>query len=184
MTVGVTVTGVPELQKRFRKLEAKVQTKLVKAAVTAGGRVVVKAIKRNIPSNLKDGRKAIGFRFSKGKGAHSGKTFAKAGVGVGLKKSKKAGKSRTGRPGVGVGASNLHWFIMGTEERSTGSKRVGAHRRGVVNRRVLTGKTVRRTGRLKKEEIVKMAVSQSKTAAEQAIENNIMAGINREWSKR
>lgn len=183
------VTGAKELDRKLAKLKRSVQNKVQRQAVLAGLRIITKAIKAEVPSTWKEGRKAIGFSFVRGKKQNIGQTFAKAGVGAGMKKKareKRASnaKQRGKKKGIGIGVSNLHWFILGTQERFTGSKRVGAHRKGVVSRRVSTGKQRRRTGRMKPNPIVARGTQKSRAAAKTAIANNLKAGIEREAAKR
>ena len=180
------IEGLQRLRNSLKELDKKVRDKITRASMTASLRIIAKAIKSEVPSRWKEGRKAIGFSFRKGKASsrHKGVTFAKAGVGAGIKKAKrqKAGNSR-GKPGVGMGASNFHWFVLGTAERSTGSKRIGARRAGVKNKRVATGNPVRRTGRLKPNPIVKRGTLKSKAAALSAMAKSIQTGIEREAAK-
>jgi hypothetical protein len=187
--MSAEVLGVESVKKKLEALRLSVRNKLERQAVSAGLRMLAKAIKSEVPSAWKEGRKAIGFSFIRGKGKFAGTTFAKAGVGAGIKKKarekREASKgSRNGRKGVGIGVANLHWFILGTAERETGSKRVGAHRRGVVNRRVLTGKKVRKTGRIKPNPIVTRGASKGRAASIKAMADNFAAGIEREAAKK
>lgn len=186
MSTG-TVEGLRQLQANLKNLDKKVQDKLTRASMTASLRIIAKAIKSEVPSTWKEGRKAIGWSFRKGKSKsqHKGVTFAKAGVGAGIKKAKraKAGKERGNKKGVGIGVGNFHWFILGTAERFTGSKRVGARRAGVVNRRKLTGNPVRRTGKMKPNGIVKRGTLKSKSAALAAMAKSLQTGIEREAKK-
>jgi hypothetical protein len=182
-----TVDGLKELKASLKRLDKKVEDKLLRASMTASLRVIAKAIKSEVPSTWKEGRKAIGWSFKRGKAKskYKGTTWAKAGVGAGIKKAKrqKAGKDRSGRKGVGQGVGNFHWFILGTADRETGSKRVGAHKAGVVNRRVATGKMIRRTGRIKPNGIVKRGTLKSQAAALAAMAKSLTAGIEREAAK-
>ena len=150
--------------------------------------MLAKAIKAEVPSKWKEGRKAIGFSFIRGKGKFTGTTFAKAGVGAGLKKKarekREASKGgRNGRKGVGIGVANFHWFILGTAERETGSKRVGAHRRGVKNKRVATGGKVHKTGRMKPNHIVQRGAQKGRAASLTAMADSFKVGIEREAAK-
>ena len=182
-----TIEGLKQLQANLKNLDKKVQEKLTRASMTASLRIIAKAIKSEVPSTWKEGRKAIGWSFKKGKASsrHKGVTFAKAGVGAGIKKAKraKAGKDRGKRAGVGMGVSNFHWFVLGTAERFTGSKRVGAHRAGVINRRKLTGNPVRHTGKMTPNPIVKRGTLKSKAAALAAMAKSLETGIEREAAK-
>jgi hypothetical protein len=182
------VLGVKKLQKKLNALRASTQNKLERQSVSAGLRMTAKAIKAEVPSAWKEGRKAIGFSFIRGKGKWLGTTFAKAGVGAGIKKKarekREASKgSRNGRKGVGISVANFHWFVRGTEERETGSKRVGAHRRGVKNKRVATGNRVKKTGRLKKNPIVQRGAQKGRAASLTAMADNFKAGSEREAAK-
>ena len=183
------VLGVKQVQKKFHTLKLSTQNKLERQAVSAGLRLIAKAIKAEVPSAWKEGRKAIGFSFMRGKGKYAGKTFAKAGVGAGIKKKARdkrdqASKGRAGRKGVGISVANFHWFILGTAERETGSKRVGAHRKGAISRRVPTGKKVHKTGRIKPNPIVQKGAQRGQPASLKAMADNFAAGIEREAAKK
>lgn len=183
-----TISGLEKVRFKLKELDKKVQDKLSRESITASLKVIAKAIKSEVPSGWKEGRKAIGWSFRKGgsRSRHSGVTFAKAGVGAGVKKARrmKGGKSREGRKGVGQSASNFHWFVLGTKERSTGSKRAGAHKAGAENRRVPTGGKIQRTGKLKPNAIVKRGSLKSKAAALAAMAKTLQAGIERETAKK
>ena len=182
---AASVTGDKQFDRRLRQLPEKVQKKLAKASLTAGLRVLVKAIKAEIPSTWKEGRKAIGQRVTRGKaGASKGIHFSKAGVGVGLRKSKKAAVARKKGKGVGIGATNFHWFILGTEDRWTGSKRVGAHRKGRINPRTLTGNPVAFRGRMRANNLVKRGAAKAGTSSIAKVKQSLSEGINREWAKK
>ena len=163
-----TIEGLKQLQFNLKSLDKKVQEKLTRASMTASLRIIAKAIKSEVPSTWKEGRKAIGWSFKKGKARsqHKGVTFAKAGVGAGIKKAKraKAGKGRGNRAGVGMGVSNFHWFVLGTAER-------------------LTGNPVRHTGKMRPNPIVKRGTLKSKAAALAAMAKSLQTGIEREAAK-
>jgi hypothetical protein len=188
----IQLGGVDELIKRMDKLSKAAANKIGKKAITEGAKVMAKAIKREIPGKQKSARKAIGYSFRR---PRSGKwkniIFAKAGAGAGMKKEKRAKmnaaakeKGRKKKKGVGIGVSNVMWLLAGTEERSTGSKRVGAHRAGVKNQRRLTGGKVKRTGRMKKSGIVQRAQSSAGGAVEAVIRGWLYKGIQKELGGR
>lgn len=115
--MAAVVTGIKELDARLKSLDEKVQRKLGKRAVSAALRVLAKSIKAQVPPSNKSVRKAINSRFSKTKGgANRGLTEAKVGAGVG-KQKKPEGRGK--RPGVGISGNNVHWWILGTQERQT-----------------------------------------------------------------
>jgi hypothetical protein len=185
--MSTEVLGAKQLQKKLSALKTSTQNKLERSAVSAGLRATAKAIKSEVPSAWKEGRKAIGYSFVRGKGKWKGMTFAKAGVGAGIRKKardKKPKADRSGRKGIGIGVANFHWFILGTAERETGSKRVGAHRRGVKNKRVSTGGKVQKTGRMEPNPIVQRGAQKSRSASLKAMADNFKAGIEREAAKK
>ena len=188
MTISVDTKA---LDKQFDTLSKTVQNKIGKKAIMAGIKATAKAIKREVPSNLKGIRKAIGYSFKK---PRSGKLrnviFAKAGAGAGMKKQKRAklnaadANKKRKRGGVGISVANAHWFLMGTENRFTGSKRIGAHKRGAKNKRKLTGGKVRFTGRMKRSGIVQKAEASSRSAVAAIIRGTFLAEISKQLAKQ
>lgn len=151
--MGALVTGDRAIDKKLAALadQQKLIKKIVRPAIAAGLRVAAKAMKAAVPANMKDAKKSIGSRF--GKSQRTGTVMAKAGAAVGMKKAQRArinarvASKREGHPGVGIGPSNVMWFILGTEERETGSKRVRS--KGVApGTRTPTGSAVHSTGRM------------------------------------
>ncbi|MSR60295.1 MAG: hypothetical protein EXS05_22085 [Planctomycetaceae bacterium] len=189
--MSATVTGLPELDRKLKDLADKTVNKAMRAGFGAGLRVIVKGIKSEVPAQYKDAKRAIGGRIDKKGGANRDEVRARAGVGVGMKKEKidKASAKQKGkrakRKGVGIGARNLHWFILGTAERSTGSKRTGSHKAGAVSQRKLTGKPVHSTGRMPPElaGITKGGFRKSEQTAIQTIRSKINEVIMREAAK-
>ena len=187
--MSITVTGVKEIERGLKLLSVKVNNKLNKAAMSAGLRVIVKAIKSEVPSTWKEGRKAIGFSVKK---TADGLLVGKAGVAVGFKakrrqkniessQAKRAGKKRRG---VGMSVANFHWFVTGTAERKTGTKTGTAKVNGTrVKTLKATGNAVRRTGRIKKNPIVQRGFNKSRGSAVSAMQKNIASGIEREAAK-
>lgn len=141
------LTGIDELDKTLSKMKLGAANKIARPAVKKGGGVLLKNMKAAVPSNLKDAKRALGMVVDSKGGPTRKEPRAKVGVAVG--KASKAGTrgKKAGRPGVGIGARNLHWFVLGTAQRSTGSKRVRS--KGVPKgTRKLTGGVVHRTGRM------------------------------------
>lgn len=156
--------GAAELAATFRELGGPAQRRIARKAIPKGLRPITKAIKAQIPPKYKSLKQAIGQRFSKDKGGERKGLFsAKVGVGVGKKKRSKK-RNRTGRPGVGAGIENAHWFVLGTGERQTGGKTAG---RGKLKRRILTGNPVRSTGSMPPQipDIVKHGFASAEAAA-------------------
>lgn len=179
------------LDKMFERLSKAAKNKVGKKAITEGVKVMAKAIKKQIPSRQKSARKAIGYSFKRPRsGKWKNMIFAKAGAGAGMKKEKRnklnlkqevgrlaknAGRKKK-RKGVGIGVSNIMWLLAGTDKRHTGSKRVGAHKRG-NRKRVATGGKVKYTGRMKKSGYVQKAQAQAKSETERVIKKTFMDGI-------
>lgn len=184
------LSGEKELLKKMDRLSKAVNNKIGKKAVTEGVKLMAKAIKKEIPSTQKSARKAIGYSFKRPRtGGYKNVIFAKAGAGAGMKKEKRRKVeaqrrfNRKGkRKGVGIGVSNVHWLLAGTDKRYTGTKRVGAHRRG-NKRRVDTGKKKKYTGQMRKSGIVQRAERNAKSAVAAVIKGQVIAGINREMAK-
>ena len=121
-----SITGDRELDRKLGRLRQRVQTKLKKAAVRSALGVAAKEIKKNVPSRFKNVRRSIGWRLGKDK---QYVLAAKVGwrVGKTARKAKESEVNREGRKGVGIGARNFHWWILGTGERVTESgKRTGS----------------------------------------------------------
>ncbi len=184
------VSGDKELLKKMDNLSKAVRNKIGKKAVTAGVKIMAKAIKKEIPSNQKSARKAIGYSFKRpGSGRYKNIIFAKAGAGAGMKKEKRRKieaqrrfNRKSKKKGVGIGVSNVHWLLAGTDKRYTGTKRGGAHKAG-NKRRVDTGKKKKYTGRVKRSGIVQRAERTAKSAVAAVIKGQVMVGIDRELAK-
>ncbi len=151
--MAATVTGDIELDRVLKIIQNDFVAKAMRPAMSAGLREGVKHMKAAVPAPFKDAKKALGWRFNKSR--RNGELMAKAGAGVGMK-SKQIKRTidsnflgRAGRPGVGISARNIMWWIMGTAQRFTGSKRVRskfAAASGVT--RLPTGGSVHPTGRM------------------------------------
>jgi len=154
MAQMMPIEGAYSLLKNLQTLNDKAIKAVASAGLRKEAQETAKVVKADIPSRYKDARKAIGWRFSKGKKAWTGHIFAKAGTGVGFRKGTKrraaafATKDRNGRKGVGIGVPNIHWFYTGTDHRFTGTKRKGKHKKGNKTR-VFTGGAVRYTGKMR-----------------------------------
>lgn len=191
---AIRITGDKALDKKLTNLKDNVAKKAMRKGIGAGLGVVVKGIKSEVPSQYKDAKRAIGGSFRRSRG---NEFSAKAGASVGVKqktlkkreaaqKAKRDGKGKS-KGSVGIGARNIHWFILGTAQRSTGSKRTGrnSHKKGVAAARTLTGKPVHSTGRMEAifGDIVKDGFAKSENAAIQAIRTKINEEIMREAAK-
>ncbi len=110
------VTGVEDLSSQFESLRrgaARITRRAVaKAADSAAGGIRSRISNPSV-------RGTIGARLSKSRGEVA---EAKIGAGVG-KRAATSVQNRTGRPGVGIDARNVHWWFLGTKDRYTGTRR-------------------------------------------------------------
>jgi hypothetical protein len=189
----VSLTGVKELDKALKALGDSKIKKVARSAISKAMRVVAKHIKQQIPPKYKGLKKAIGSRFAKPKtGSNKHITMARAGAAVGVKKAQQNAQAeqekqrRQGqkKPGVGLSAANIHWAILGTGQRKTGTKRKRS--RGKTIGRVSTGNPVRPTGRMPDilRGIVKQGFAASEGAAMSALLSGLRSGIQREANRK
>lgn len=168
-----TILGIPELDARLEGLQLAVANRVARGALAKGMRVAVKKIKAQIPSGQKQLRKAIGGSVKKqNRGANKGIVEAKAGAAVGQKASKqkaaaqseKAARQAAKKSGVGISAANIHWYILGTQERTV-------------------KKTGQRVGKMPANPVVQKAMASGKGQVLQAVKDGVMQGIEREREK-
>jgi hypothetical protein len=126
-----SIYGDKRLDRKLKSLEKKAADRIAHAGVRKSVQVIAKAIKKEVPSRFKNARKGIGWKATKGHKAskyrkNTVKPQSKAGVGVGMKKAKRKqllGEFRRSRTypqkGVGIGAGNFHWWVIGTNDRTT-----------------------------------------------------------------
>jgi len=166
------ILGIPELDARLDGLKLAVANRVARSALSKGVRVAVKKIKAEVPSTQKHLRKAIGGYVKKQKrGANKGIVEAKAGAAVGKNKAAQASDAvaanaaRNGKGGAGISAANIHWYIMGTQERTV-------------------KKTGQRVGRMPANPIVQRAMATGKGPVLAAVKDGVMDGIEREAAKQ
>ncbi len=123
------VTGLKEIDQALKQLERKAANRIVRAGLRKGARLAAKQIKAKVPSRYKNIRKSVGFTVRKAKGGPSkGITEAKAGFGVGTASQRAKSiplspRARGKKPGVGISAQNVHWWVLGTDDRYTKKKK-------------------------------------------------------------
>lgn len=179
----ITTTGFDDLEDKLKMLSGAEVRRATREAMRAATRVVATAIKSNIPAKHKEVRKAIGSRvFTDG-----GQIHGKAGGAVGQKferQDKAAKKGRGNKPGVGISANNIHWYLMGTADRYTGEQTIRNRRTGQVTGKRKTGKARRFTGRMPKHPAVELGFQQSEGEAASRLKNGFMEGVNRIAAKK
>lgn len=112
-TSFVLLTGVEECDKLLKSVGKTIGNRVARRVLSSGVRLAVKKIKAQ--TDVRSVKKSIGGSVKR---KPRGTTIvAKAGAAVGIKKAKAASKGGT-RGGVGIAAENVHWYILGTAERT------------------------------------------------------------------
>lgn len=179
------VSGFEDLDRVFRELSKGMANRIARPGLAKAGRLVAKRVKAAIPSKYKEARKAVKSRSVKTR-RNAGFASAKIGFHVGQKKNARGKQKERSKKkkGVGLGSANAHWFAAGTDHRWTGTKRVGAHRKGKKNKRVFTGGVVRYTGRMKPHWAgVDDIARRSKSEIAALLKANIETGIEKEAAR-
>lgn len=122
-----TITGDKRLDRKLKKLAGPIANRAITAGIRAGMTPVARAMRAAVNASpasataKRGARKAIGQRFSKNKGGpNKGVREAKVGFGVGRKGARRLEHLSSGETrGVGISATNIHWFVLGTDERET-----------------------------------------------------------------
>ena len=145
----MAVSGVKEIERTLAKLASDGLDKAEKKALGKGVRVIAKGQKDKVPGRYKHTKRLIGSSVKKARrGANVGKYEAKAGFGVGKKRTRldkatgkrvaskltesRKGRNKKGRKAKGVGLSlnNIHWAVLGTKDRAHKS----GHKTGKMTR--------------------------------------------------
>jgi hypothetical protein len=157
--VSIKLVGIKDVDRKLKRMESKDARKAARAGVGASLTVYGKAIRREIGAEagasqrLKRAlKKTIGRKAKRGR-----RTGYEAKTGLGVGKRKPIAGGRAKGAGVGVSKQNVHWFALGTKDRtqkstgrSTGAlKPIGAVRRAIISSRSAALKALR-TATLKK----------------------------------
>lgn len=122
----VTIDGLDTIIKRMDAIKKNGGTNVAQAMIRAGLNVIGKQMKKDLSPKVRAGRAGVRSRFKRNK--KKGIVTAKVGFGVG-KKRKKAPKvvNRKGnrKSGVGIAENNVHWWVAGTKQRTTGRTKSG-----------------------------------------------------------
>lgn len=153
--------GSKYVTRKFRSLTKTQSNRALSKALLAGSRVVRDDARKRVPAKWKHLSKAIGSAQGKQDIPGVAKSLRPSKVGwsvgkkrgVWSKKSKVAtGEGRKGGygKGVGIGPSNIKWFVLGTKPRFTGfHRRNKEDREANRDRRKKNKIGVRYTGRIK-----------------------------------
>lgn len=170
---GLILTGIKEVDDRLKEMKTAAANRAARAGLNAGGRVLLKGIKTDIPSRYKDAKRAMGMKTKMEKGGpNKGHTVTKVGAAVGKKKPN-ANMTKRKRRGVGIGLRNIHWFLLGTKERFIkGGPRAGQS----------TGQMLK-NGQAPLEGLVPRKFAELRTTVMQVIKEKTLEQIYREWQK-
>ena len=182
--VIVARVEIASVQRAVNRMIATVDGKAATKALAEVGKFGKRKVKSDVPGKYKTVRKAIAWRHVKRK-YNSGQRSVKVGGGVGPnllrknitgrgKKLTEKQKVRAGelrekiastqqrrkderRPGVGIDKANVHWWFLGTDMRTTGTKTrrrrsktlLGGSK--VTRYSVPTGKPMANRGRMPKQ---------------------------------
>ncbi len=165
--------GDKELIRKLNDLGSKGAKKATRAGIRAAMTPVAKAARAAVnaapgsPELKRAARKAIGNRFA----ARTGTAKVGFGVGKASRAKRSAAKQRAiagasgERKGVGVSAANIHWFVLGTQERRTSKRATGRIESVLAN-------------------VIPNATMQSAGASVEAARQKIQQVIEREARKR
>lgn len=118
------LTGDKKLDAKLASLKIGAANKIARPPMVKALRLIAKSMKAAVPSPYKDAKRAIGYAADRKGGKKKDQLRYKAGAAVG-KASKAKPKPRAKGKGVGLGAANIHWGILGTQERATGKHSTG-----------------------------------------------------------
>lgn len=157
------LTGVEECDAMLMATQRLVANRAARSTMTKAVRLTVKKIKAKVPSAQKSIRKAIGGNVKRRRGgADRGIVTAKAGAAVGKKQQNNREPRKSG--GVGIGPENVHWYILGTDERTVDA-------------------TGQRAGRMPAHPIVKDAMSSGGGEVIALIRRDLPQSLEREIAK-
>lgn len=167
------ILGEKELDAKLEHLKLSMANRIARKALGKGVRVALKAMKARVPAQYKEAKKALGAVVDRKGGAGRDQHRAKAGAAVG-KAAKAKPKERKKGSGVGIGGANLHWFILGTKDR-TRNKIGGAVKEG----------TSKSTGTMQPvmEDIVKGGFSSAAGEVQAVIRATVQAELEKEAKK-
>lgn len=169
--------GSEQLARNLENL-GKQSIPIIRRALAAGAREIAGYQRRAVPRGQSDVRAAIGSRVVRGSGRM---LSAKAGGGVGKPRAPRLKKRAGRRPGVGISSSNIHWYLLGTGPRWTGSRswKVKGGRRSKR-----TGGARAFRGRMPSHLFLRQAAMAGAGPANLAMRAELTKGINQAWARR
>lgn len=110
-----SINGLEAILKRMETLRQSSKVSVMRSSIRGGLNAIGKQMKADLDPKAKQGKVAVKSKFKKGKK----RITAKVGFGVGKTKAYKE-KKRTKKSGVGISGNNVHWWVAGTMQRTTG----------------------------------------------------------------
>lgn len=108
----MTLSGLSEITRKLERLQKGGADRAMLSGARAAAKEMEAGIKDAIPGRYRSARKGIGRRVRR----KAGEIVAKVGAGVGKQSPPKRQRKR---PGVGLGKRNIHWAILGVQNRQT-----------------------------------------------------------------
>lgn len=115
---GDTVTGDKKIDRKLKHLSTGGQVRVSRVMLAVLMKEFRRGIRNAVNAKYRDAKKTVGARHVKSK--KNDEHGAKVGFGVGkpqLQVRRLRKRSDPKRPGLGIRASNIHWFILGTKDR-------------------------------------------------------------------
>lgn len=165
----VDVDGLQSLVSKLEILQKDVAKKVLMAGVRAGLNAIGSQIKKDLDPRLTEAKRSV---RSKIKIRRKGQVIAKVGFGVGPRNRKRSTTlPRGSKRGVGIGANNIHWWLIGTKNRYTG-RRIGRR----------TGNPIRHRGMMIAQQpgLVNNAVTRSRSKSEAAVIKSATRQLNKQ----
>jgi len=158
--VAVVTSGVEDLVAGLKYLHTKDGRKLARITLQAGLNVIGKQMQRDLDPKVKEAGKAVGNRVT----IYRNKvTRAKVGFNVGkLARKVPFRRKRTSRGGIGIGPTNIHWYLSGTAERVRYGMKGGRSRKKIAE----TKGTTRPTGAMPAQQPMLAAKAAATSMAE------------------
>lgn len=125
---GDIIQGDKKLLRTLKKMRTTAARRVMTAGAAKAAQVLAKAVKAEVPTRMKEAKKGIGWKRLKKSDAPDGGAKIGSKVGRTGKRAAKDNlrlrkKGRNGKTGVGMGAANVHWILLGTKNRKSKNPR-------------------------------------------------------------
>lgn len=196
------IVGAKELQIKLRHLAEVGSKRAIVAGIRAAMPPLAKAMRAAInsseasPELKREARKTIGARFGKTRAIQE--RHAKVGFGVGMRaaaigramtaRGKRIAAGKQEKKGVGISAANIHWFVLGTDDRYSGGTRRRVRKTAEMAKgfTVYGGSGLHPTGRIRNifGQVTRLAFASSAAAMVEAARVKINEVIQKEADRK